>query len=318
VSLQPALRWRMAKGTAWGRMERLARERPDFIKWVLAEVRDKGPMTASQIEGDVPRRTDHWGWNWSDAKVAVEWLFYRGEVTAARRNGSFARLYDLPERVLPRAVLDAPTPSTAEAHRELVRVAAAGLGVAAEAELRDYFRLPLEGARTAVAELVDAGELVPVTVEGWRQQAYLHAEARLPRRVDAAALLSPFDPLIWERSRVARLFEFGYRIEIYVPAAQRVHGYYVLPFLLGDRFVARVDLKADRKAGVLRIPAAWIEPVPARARRGAPSPDAVAEALAVELRRFAGWLGLAEVDLPVSGDLALRLGKVLAGGIGVP
>jgi uncharacterized protein YcaQ len=299
-------------------MVRLARERPQLVRWVLDEVRARGPVTAGQIEDDAPRRTDQWGWNWSDAKTAVEWLFYKGEVTVAYRNSSFARAYDLPERVLPRAVLDAPTPTTAEAHRRLVLVAAAALGVAVESDLRDYFRLPLAGARAAVGELVEAGELLPVAVEGWRQPAYLHPAARIPRRIKAATLLSPFDPLIWERGRVARLFEFGYRIEIYVPAAKRIHGYYVLPFLLGDRLVARVDLKADRQAGVLRVPAAWAEPVPARARKGAPDPDEVVEALAAELYRFAGWLGLHGVDQPVLGDLADRLGKAIASGAGVP
>jgi uncharacterized protein YcaQ len=313
VELHPALRWRMADGHTWGRPARVARDRPDFVRWVLDEVRDKGPVTAGEVEDDTPRRTDNWGWNWSDAKAALEWLFWRGEVTVARRNGSFARLYDLPERVLPAATLDAPTPSRAEAHRTLVLVAAAALGVAAEVDLRDYFRLPVNDARTAVAELVDSGDLLPVGVEGWRQPAYLHAGARIPRRVSAATLLSPFDPLVWERGRVARLFEFGYRIEIYVPASQRVHGYYVLPFLLGDRLVARVDLKADRRDGVLRVPAAWVEPVPARARRDYPTPDTVAEALAVELRRFAGWLGLSEVAHPDAGDLA----KTLSGALGV-
>jgi uncharacterized protein len=317
VALQPSLRWRMADGAAWGSMVRLAREKPEFVKWVLDEVRDKGPLTAGEIEGDMPRRTGHWGWNWSDAKIAIEWLFHRGEVSVTRRNGSFARVYDVPERVLPPAVLDAPTPPRDEAHRQLVRVAAQAMGVAVETDLRDYFRLPVADARQAIADLVDAGELRPVAVEGWKQPAYLHPEARIPRRISASTLLSPFDPLIWERARVARLFEFGYRIEIYVPAAKRIFGYYVLPFLLGDRLVARLDLKADRKAGVLRIPSAWIEPVPARLRKGAPTPDEVVEALVVELARFAGWLGLSAVEPPVSGDLAGRLGKALASAAGV-
>lgn len=312
VSLHPALRWRMERPHPWGGVRRISEQRPDFLDWVLEEVRDKGPLTAGQIEHDVPpKSSDNWGWNWSDAKIAIEALFWRGDVSVLRRNTAFARVYDLTERVLPAAVLDAPTLRIADGCRELVRVAAVSLGVATEADLRDYFRLPVEEARTAVAELVESGELVPVEVEGWRPQAYLHAEARLPRRVNAAALVSPFDPLVWERSRVARLFDFGYKIEIYVPAAQRVHGYYVLPFLLGDRLVARVDLKADRKAGVLRVPAAWVEPVPARARKGAPDVAAVAEALAAELHRFAGWLGLGEVDDPVRGDLAPDLAKAL-------
>jgi uncharacterized protein YcaQ len=308
LSLHPAMRWRMAKDHNWGGITRLFRERPDLVGWVREEVRAKGPVTAAEIERDVPARTEAWGWNWSDVKTALEWLFWRGEVVAARRTSTWARVYDVPERVLPRDVIEAPTPSAEDAQRELVRVAAAALGVAAEAELRDYFRLPPGATRAAIADLVDAGELRPVTVEGWRRPAYLHAQARIPRRVDAATLVSPFDPLIWERARTERLFGFRYRIEIYVPAAQRVHGYYVLPFLLGDRLVARVDLKADRAAGVLRVPAAWIEEP---GDRGHPEPGAVAEALAVELRRLAGWLGLAEVAHPDRGDLGRHLAAAL-------
>ncbi|GAA0722215.1 YcaQ family DNA glycosylase [Dactylosporangium roseum] len=316
VHLHPALRWRMRSGAAWGRMVRISREQPDLVRWVLDEIRAKGPMTAGEVEGDLvqPRRKDHWGWNWSDTKTAIEWLFYSGEVSVARRNSSFARVYDVPERIFPAEVLAAPTPEPADAFRELVRVAARALGVAAEAELRDYFRLPLDGARTAIAELVEAGELVPVRVEGWIPRGYLHAEARVPRRVSAATLVSPFDPLMWERARVQRLFGFNYRIEIYVPPLQRLYGYYVLPFLLGDRLVARVDLKADRKAGVLQVPAAWVE---TPAGRGAPGPGAVAEALAAELHRFAGWLGLAAVEAPQRGDFADQLAKALASAGGV-
>ena len=306
VELHPLLRWRMASASveAWGRMRRIAAERPDLVRWVLDEVRAKGPVLAAEIEDDAGRvTTGHWGWNWSDVKACLEWLFWSGEVTSARRNGGFARLYDVPERVLPRAVLDAPTPEPADARRELVRIAAAALGVAAEPELRDYFRLPVAGFRQAVDELVEAGELLPVEVQGWWRRAYLYRDARLPRQVRAAALLTPFDPLIWERSRTERLFGFRYRIEIYVPAPQRVHGYYVLPFLLGDRIVARVDLKADRRSGVLRVPAAWAEPDVDLTE--------VAEALAAELRRFAGWLGLSDVDKPQRGDLQAPLSTAL-------
>ena len=293
VRLHPYLRWRMADGHAWGGVTRLAKERPDLLSWVLAEVRAKGPLTAGELQADAPRRTDNWGWNWTAAKTALEWLFWRGEVLISRRNSAFARLYDLPERVLPAAVLDAPTPPPADAMRELVSLAAGALGVATEADLRDYFRLPVAGARRAVRELVEAGEVTRVTVDGWRQPAYLHHAARIPRRIRAATLLSPFDPVVWRRDRVERLFGFSYRIEIYTPAAQRVYGYYVLPFLLDDRLVARVDLKADRAAGVLRVPGAWAEP-------GAPAE--LPELLAAELRRLAGWLGLAAVAPPERGD----------------
>ena len=305
VELHPALRWRMAAAheTAWGGMRRIAEQQPELVRWVLDEVRAKGPLTAAEIEHDAPRQTGNWGWNWSVVKRALEWLFWCGEVAAARRNGSFARVYDLPERVLPGSVLNAPTPEPAAAYRTLVQVAARALGVAAEVELRDYFRLPVDAARTAVAELVSDGTLRPVAVQGWRQTAYLHREARLPRWVRARTLVSPFDPLIWERGRTERLFNFAYRIEIYVPAPQRVYGYYVLPFLLGDRLVARVDLKADRKAGVLRVPAAWIEPGRDEAE--------TAEELAAELLRLAGWLDLSGVAIPERGDLAPALGKAL-------
>lgn len=313
VGLQPLFRWRMARAheLAWGNMRRIAAEQPDLVAWVLDEVRERGPVTAAEIEHDAPRPTGHWGWNWSEVKRALEWLFYTGQVTAADRTTAFARRYDLTERVLPPAVLQAPTPAYPDAVRALVELSARALGVAAEGELRDYFRLPVAGFKQAVAELVEGGELRPVAVQGWKQTAYLHRDARLPRRVRAATLVSPFDPLIWERARTERLFGMTYRIEIYVPAPQRLYGYYVLPFLLGDRFAARVDLKADRKAGVLQIPAAWLEP-------GA-DPAETAAALAAELRRLAGWLGLDDIAAPDRGDLAGPLSAALvAGAAGVP
>ncbi len=295
VSSHPLMRWRMAMGHQWGGVRRLAKQRPGFIDWVRDEVRGRGPMTAAQIEDDVPRRSDNWGWNWSDVKTALEWLFWTGEVVAAERTTSFARRYDIPERVLPADVLAAPTPQPADAQRELVRIAARALGVATEPDLRDYFRLPVAGTAAAVRDLVDAGELLPVTIPGWRRPTYLHHEARLPRRVNVATLVSPFDPLVWQRQRTERLFDFSYRIEIYVPAGQRVYGYYVLPFLLGDRFVGRVDLKADRQASALRVLSAHSETA---------APEDTAATLAAELRRLAGWLGLAEVVVGDRGDLA--------------
>ena len=305
VDLQPLFRWRMAraKELAWGSMSRVATEQPGLVAWVLDEVRGRGPLTAAEIEHDAPRRKDHWGWNWSVVKQALEWLFYTGQVSAADRTTSFARRYDLTERVLPAAVVDAPTPADEDAFRALVELSARAIGVGAEAELRDYFRLPVAGFKRALAELVDDKVLLPVTVQSWKNPAYLHHEAKLPRRVRASTLISPFDPLIWERSRTERLFDLAYRIEIYVPAPQRLYGYYVLPFLHGDWFAARVDLKADRKAGVLQIPAAWIEP--------AADPAETAAALAVELHRLAGWLGLSAIAAPVRGDLATPLSAAL-------
>jgi uncharacterized protein YcaQ len=311
TGLHPYLRWRMAQAReeAWGSMRHVATQRPDLVEWVRQEVAGRGPLTSAELEAVAPgpgrRDPTEWGWNWSDVKRALEFLFWSGEVTSAGRTSAFARRYDVPERVLPPAVLATPTPSDADAYRELVRVAAASLGVATEVDLRDYFRLPATATRPAVQDLVDAGELVPVTVEGWGRPAWLHAGARVARRVRAAALVSPFDPLVWERSRTMRLFGVHYRIEIYVPAAKRVHGYYVLPFLLGDELVARVDLKADRAAGVLRVPGAWVEP--------GQRPEEVAGPLADALRSMAGWLGLSDVARPDRGDLAGPLAGTLGG-----
>ena len=298
VELQPLLRWRMARAhdEAWGGMRAVAKERPELLQEVLDQVRERGPLAARDLAEERPKKSGP-GWDWSDSKRAIEMLFWGGEVTSARRR-NFERLYDLPERVLPRAVLAAPTPREEDAQRELVAIAARSLGVAAERDLRDYFRLPLAETRGRVAELVEAGELLPVAVEGWSTTAYLWHGTSVPRQVDGRALIGPFDSLIWERSRVERLFGFRYRIEIYVPAAKRVHGYYVLPFLMGDRLVGRVDLKADRAAGELRVRAAHGEP---------DAPKEIAAALMEELREMAGWLGLEGVKVENSGDLAAAL-----------
>ena len=298
VDVQPYLRWRMAEAgtSAWGGLRRVVDERPEFVAQVLADVHREGPVSAGEIEelhGGRTRKAGPW-WDWSHVKLALEYLFWAGEVTTASRRG-FERLYDIPERVLPAAVLAVPTPDRPNAMRELLLRAAGSFGVATERDLRDYYRLPVADAKAGVADLVEAGLLLAVSVEGWRQQAYLHHAARIPRRVDARALIAPFDPLVWERERTERLFGFRYRIEIYVPAPKRVHGYYVLPFLLGDRLVARVDLKSDRQAGVLRVQAAHAEP-------GAPAETA--EELAAELEAMAGWLGLSGVDWRGRGDLA--------------
>ncbi|MBB3086428.1 winged helix-turn-helix domain-containing protein [Geodermatophilus sabuli] len=300
VRLHPHLRWRMASAEehAWGSMVRIQRERPDFVAEVLDRVRDGGPLKASELAGPRPDRPGSM-WNWHDGKVALEWLFFTGVLTTRGRTTSFERVYDLTERVLPPEVLRAPTPDPAEAVRELVRTASRALGVATERDLRDYFRLRPGPSRAAIAELADAGELLPVEVAGWGVPAWLHPEARRPRWARARALLSPFDSLVWERPRVERLFGFRYRLEIYTPAAERVHGYYVLPFLLGDRLVARVDLKADRQAGVLRVQSAFAEADVDRAE--------VATELAAELRLMAGWLELGTVGVGDRGDLAAEL-----------
>ena len=300
VRLHPHLRWRMAAAEehAWGSMVRIQRERPGYVSEVLERVREAGPLKASDLAEPRPDRPGSM-WNWHAGKVALEWLFYTGVVTTRVRTAGFERVYDLTERVLPAAVLQAPTPEPADAVRELVRTASRALGVATERDLRDYFRLRPPAARAAIAELADSGELLPVEVAGWGAPAWLHPEARRPRWVRARALLSPFDSLVWERPRVERLFGFRYRLEIYTPAAQRVHGYYVLPFLLGDRLVARVDLKADRQASVLRVQAAFAEDGVDRAE--------VAAALAEELALMAGWMLLDAVVVGERGDLAAEL-----------
>jgi uncharacterized protein len=305
VELQPMLRWRMdrAQAEAWGGMRRIARDNPHLLDEVLSLVREHGPIRAGQTGVARPARRPGEMWNWHDGKVALEFLFWAGRVTAARRI-NFERLYDLPERVLPPEVLALPTPSVDAAQRELVRVAAAAYGVATEPDLRDYFRLPHADSKARVAELVDAGELVPVDVDGWSAPAYLWPAARRPRRITARALLSPFDSLIWFRERTERLFGFRYRIEIYTPAPKRVYGYYVLPFLLGEALVARVDLKSDRQAGVLRVQGSYLED-------GA-DPYYVAGELAQELTTTAQWLGLSGVEVMPRGDLAPDLAKAFA------
>ncbi|WP_456698261.1 winged helix-turn-helix domain-containing protein [Aeromicrobium sp. P5_D10] len=304
VALWQAFQFRMESGARmWGGMARIAAEKPEFVAWVLEEVRARGPLTAREIEHDVPREKDNWGWNWSEVKQALEYLFYKGHVTSARRNSAFERVYDLPERVIPAVYLDAEPLTPAEAHRVLVSHAASALGIGTAQCLRDYFRMDPESTKTAIGELVETGELLPATIKGWKRPAYLHRDAVRPRKVEARALLSPFDPLVFERTRAEQLFDFRYRIEIYVPADKRIHGYYVLPFLLGDRLVARVDLKADRKNGVLVVHGAWAE---------SHAPPHTAEELADELRLLADWLSLGAVVPPAKGDLARELTVTLA------
>ena len=304
ITSQPLFRWRMDRaraGATWSGLATFARERRDYIDAVLARIERDGPVTGGDF-AEGPRQAG-W-WTWSHGKRALEWLFWAGLITTRTRRG-FERVYDLTERVIPAAILNTPTPTEAEAHRGLLRISARAMGVATEGDLRDYFRLPVAGFKDRVAELVEAGDLAPVTVKGWDRPAYLHRDARGPRRATSAALLSPFDNLIWRRERTERLFGLRYRIEIYTPAHKREHGYYVLPFLLGDRIAARVDLKSDRQAGVLRVQAAHLEP--------GGEAGATAAALAERLVEMARWLNLARVETAKTGRFDTILADALGG-----
>jgi uncharacterized protein len=313
VEMQPLFRWRMARAAAgtniYSGLARFGREKAGFIDEVRREVGARGPIAASELS--VHRKAEGgkgsgW-WGWSEAKSALEWLFWAGEITTATRRGAFERIYDLTDRVLPKAVLATPTPSDADAQRELMRISAAAHGVGTEPCLRDYFRLEPADSKARVAELVEAGELVPVSVNGWDKPAYLWHRARLPARVAAQALLAPFDPLIWQRERTEALFGARIRLEIYTPADKRIHGYYVLPFVLGERVVARVDLKADRQAGTLQVLATHSEPDSDGSR--------TLEPLAAELRLMAHWLGLERIAVAQRGDLAKALAGVMGQGV---
>jgi uncharacterized protein len=284
LTLHPLLRWRMAEAEAgtigWGSLRVFATERRSEVDAVLDRIRREGPLAASDFEEGKSR--SGW-WEWGESKRKLEWLFWAGHITTATRRNSFERVYDLTERVIPDEILRLPTPDKASAHRALIERSARALGVATEADLRDYFRTGLADSRAAIGALAEEGILQPVSVAGWRQPAWLHRDARRPRRIDARALLVPFDPLIWERARTERLFGFRYRIEIYTPAEKRQYGYYVLPFLLGDRLVARADLKADRKAGRLLVQSTHLEP---------DAPENASAELWKELAKMAEWLGL--------------------------
>jgi hypothetical protein len=308
VSYEPLLRWRKERARnhegIWGGPSQVARERPQLVAGMLDRIRDEGPLSSSDVTA--PReRTPGAMWDWSEEKRALEWLFVTGQLHVAHRKPSFERIYDLPERVLPPDILNAPTPSEHDALAQLLILAAEALGVSTLGDLADYFRMKVPLARPVLAELVAGGELIEVAVEGWRQAGYLRPGLAIPRKLAARALLTPFDPVVWERSRASRLFGFDYRIEIYVPAVKRIYGYYVLPFLLGDALVARVDLKADRSRGVptLHVKGAFGEV--------GRDPAAVASALAVELADLALWLGLEEVLIEDHGNLASVLRSAL-------
>lgn len=309
VETWPLFRWRMEafRSRALSDPDSWASSNAPFLQWLRDELAEKGPLVASEVEHDANRRTGPW-WGWSDVKIGLETLFRWGDIVSAGRNG-FERRYALASQVLPEYVRDRDV-NRADAIRELMRRGAVAHGVGTLEDIADYFRLPLPDARTAIADLQDAGELLPVTVPGWMRgnqprQAWLAKDARKPRMLTADALLSPFDPVVWARPRAERLFDFRYRIEIYTPKHKRVHGYYVLPVLLDDTLAARVDLKNDRQARTLRVQAAWLEP-------GAP--ENTAERLATLLRSTADWQGAERIVVAARGTLA----GSLASALGVP
>jgi hypothetical protein len=292
VRFHPLLRWRMewARARPFRVVEHMQRERPGYVEAVLAEVAERGPIAASQLSDPGTKRGPWWGWAYG--KSVLEWLFYTGDVASAGRGRNFERLYDVRERVLPADILASPTPDAEDAQRALLLASASWLGIGTARDIADYFRIGVNEAKPRLAELVEAGDLIPVRVEGWKPPAFLHATARIPRRVRARALLSPFDSLVWERERTERLFGMHYRIELYTPAAQRVHGYYVLPFLLDDELVARVDLKADRRQSTLLVRGVHLEQAhvePSQAK-------VVADELEAVLRSMAEWLELERVS----------------------
>ncbi|AWB89777.1 hypothetical protein C2138_09750 [Salinibacterium hongtaonis] len=308
VESWPLMRWRMERLRAkdLSSPHGWARSNPQMLEWLLAEIAEKGPLPASQIEHDANKRTGPW-WGWSDVKHGLEYLFRWGDLVSGGRS-RFERVYALPGQVLPPAIQHADIPE-AEAQRRLVAQAARALGVGTASDFADYFRMRSADTVAAIRTLEDEGVLVPTLVEGWQRAsrplaAWMHRDAVVPRRATATALLSPFDPLVWDRKRTERLFGFHYRIEIYTPAPQRIFGYYSLPLLIDDRLVGRVDLKSDRQAGVLRVQSAWAEP-------GAPA--GTVERLAPLLRRTAQWQGLGGIEVVKRGTLA----DALAGELGV-
>ena len=292
MQLYPLLRHRM-EIQRWKSGATFRSEHPDYLEAIKAEIDEHGPRSVKDLP-DPGGRSGPW-WGWSNGKIGLEVLYRSGELAIAERTKTFLTRYELPERVVSAELLDAPAVDPVDARREMLRMAARSHGVGTDKDLADYFRLKVTECRPLLAELVEAGELELLDVEGWGEPAYLHHEARRPRTIGARALLSPFDPVVWFRPRAERLFDFFYRIEIYVPEAKRVHGYYVLPFLLGDELVGRVDLKADRKRRVLMVQGAFAE--------DGRDPDVVAPALALTLHEMADWLDLDQVEVGQRGDL---------------
>lgn len=304
VETWPLMRWRMqdyrdrtaADATHWAYSNR------HMIDWLAAELADKGPLPASAIEHDASKRSGPW-WGWSDVKQGLETMFRLGDLVSGGRT-RFERVYALPEQVLPDDILG-QTISRRDAHRELVAHAAKAHGIGTASDLADYFRLKSLDTLEAVRDLEDEGTLLPVTVPGWDRKAWMHRDARVPRSTEAVALLSPFDPVVWDRKRTERLFGFHYRIEIYTPAPRRVFGYYSLPILIDDALVGRIDLKSDRQNAMLRLQSAWREDA---------APSDTAARLAPLLRRTAAWQGLDGIEVMNRGTLA----PAIAAELGLP
>ena len=309
VAHHPLFRWRMEQSGTYGdsptysaRREAFREANADYIDSVFREVRDRGALTAGQL-ADPRRRDGEWWDRRSFGRVTLEYLFMRGEL-AGWRTENFERVYDLPDRVIPDAVRAVPTPPADEAQRQLLALAARSLGVATARDLANYYVIKPKIAKQRTAELVEAGELVEVTVDGWDEPAYAPPSVR-PKRPSRtnATLLSPFDSLIWDRSRALRIFGFDYRIEVYVPEPDRKHGYFVLPLLLGDQLVARFDLKADRKASVLQVRGAYLE--------AGFDAAGVAVPAAVELDALRDWLHLDGMTISRRGNLAAALRRAV-------
>ena len=300
MALYPLMRWRMERAQQgrgiYSQMARFGRERQATIQRVLQTVEQQGALGAGSLSTR-EERAGPW-WDWSDEKHALEWLFAAGLVTVAGRRG-FERLYDLPERVIPADILQQTLLTEAEAQRGLLLHSVTALGVGTEKDLRDYFRLDPVDSRSRLAELVEGGQLQVCQVQGWKQAAYCLSEPKVPRKVSSSALLSPFDSLVWERSRTERLFDFRYRLEIYTPQHKRVYGYYVLPFLHNERIAARIDLRAERANGRLAVHGVH-EEEPGLDDEGM-------QALALNLRQMADWLGLEQVQLNCQRPSADRL-----------
>jgi uncharacterized protein len=300
LDLHPLMRWRMDRARAgngtYKSMNQYGLENKPFLKATLEHIQRNGPIRSSEVPGG--GKSDGGWWGWSNGKMALETLFDQGLITAATRQG-FERIYDLPERVLPSVILNRPTPSERDSFRVLIEKSAEALGIATEFDLRDYFRLPVAEARQATLDAIESGVLLPITVEGWAKQAYVHRDAKIPRKAGATALLSPFDPIVWDRDRAERLFNFHYRIELYTPAPKRKFGYYVLPFMTGETLGGRLCLKSDRESGTLLVNRSHVE--------ADVNPNEIAPVIAKELQLMSQWLGLGKVKIARTGNFAKAL-----------